>query len=179
MKGMVKIETKNIDTGNKLRILRHKFGYSQQQVADALEISKSTYCRMESNNTNVDMDKLQKIFRIYAISANDFFEMTFPVRHSCVIPKVLLDNLEEALEKYENITDDWNLNRGRFNRLREVFDPVFEVRMKACDFPELDLTNVESETIVKTVELDIRGEELIQRYFDLQKKYCKALFGEN
>lgn len=38
-----------MDTANKLRILRHEAGYSQQYVADFLGISKAKYCRLEKS----------------------------------------------------------------------------------------------------------------------------------
>lgn len=174
---LLKMNTKSMDTGNKLRNLRHQFECSQQQVAEALGVSKSTYCRMESNNARINMEQLEKIFNYYSITANDFFEMTFPICHFCRIPKELLDNLERVLKENENIVGDWNENRERFNHLREAFEPVFEERAKAFDFPELDVSNIESGTNVKEVRLDLRAEKLIDRYFEIQKKYCDILFG--
>lgn len=165
------------DIGNKLRILRHEAGFSQKKVADELEISKSSYCRMELNERIPDMNELEKLCSLYTINANDFYEMEYPISHTVVIPQDLLDKLECVLEENKMVTMDWNENRRRFNQLREAFEPVFDIRMKACDFPSLDLSFIEPGTTVKTVKLDVRGESLINQYFELQKKYCKILFG--
>ena len=38
-----------MDIANKLRILRHEAGLSQQQVADYIGVSKATYFRLEKS----------------------------------------------------------------------------------------------------------------------------------
>lgn len=167
----------NIDVGNKLRILRHEANFSQQEVAEKLGISKSSYCRMESNEKSPDLEELDILCNLYTITINEFYQMEYPVSHTVVIPKSLLDNLENVIEENKEITLDWNKNRERFNVLREAFEPVFDIRMKACDFPDLDPKFIEPGTTVKTVKLDLRCEYLMDQYFELQKKYCKALFG--
>ena len=88
-----------------------------------------------------------------------------------------MDDLEYVLKKNEVVQRDWNVNRERFNELRKAATPILEIRMKICDFPELDLELMAAETTVRTVTLDARGESLIKKYFILQEEYCKALFG--
>lgn len=166
-----------MDDGNKLRVLRCESGYSQQKVADELGISKSKYCRVEANEAKLDTGELRKLLKLYTISADDFLEMKFPIHHRVIFPKELLDNLERVLEENKELTENWNENRERFNQLRKAANPVLEIRMKACDFPELDLKLIDAGTVVKTVALDGRGENLINRYLALSEKYCRVLFG--
>lgn len=166
-----------MDIGNKLRVLRHETGYNQQKVADYLNISKSKYCRMEDNSSSPDARELERIFSLYEISPNDFFEMEFPIRRKLIYPEGILDNFEMEMENLKELTEDWNINRERLNRLRKAIEPVLEVRNETFDFPELDLSHVTSGTTVKQVELDIRGEKLIKQYFKLQEEYHKVLFG--
>ncbi len=166
-----------MDNGNKLRILRNQAGYSQQDVADKLEISKSKYCRMENNETTIDVIELKKILEIYNISAEYFLQLKFPLIRVISFPEKLLDELEMTINENINITDNWNLNRERFNLLRKSLNPVLEIRDKAFDFPELKLEAIESGKTIKTVQLDMRGEELINKCLKLQEKYCRVLFG--
>ena len=168
-----------MDIGNKLRVLRHEVGYSQQKVADYLNISKSKYCRMEDNSSSPDARELEQIFLLYGISPNDFFGMEFPIRHKLIYPEGILDNFEMEIENLRELTEDWNINRERLNRLRKALEPVLEARNEALDFPELDLSHVPSGTTVKQVVLDIRGERLIKQYFKLEEEYHKVLFGAN
>lgn len=166
-----------MDFGNKLRVLRHETGYSQQKVADYLEISKSKYCRMEDNGSFPDTKELEKIFDLYRISPNDFFDLDFPIIHKLIYPKKVLDNLEKEIDDLKQLTNDWNMNRERLNRLRKAMEPVMQIRSQAFDFPELDASQVCSGTTVGRVELDIRGEALIDKCFELQEEYYKILFG--
>ncbi|GEM_PF-988288 len=166
-----------MDISNKLRVLRNKKGYSQQEVADKLEISKSKYCRMENNETTLDLNELENIFKIYNVSAEFFFNIKFPLVQTVSFPKKILDELEMTIKQNEVITDDWNLNREKFNSLKKSLNSVLEIKNKAFNFPELNSKTIESGTTIKTVHLDMRGEELIQRCLELQDKYCKVLFG--
>ena len=163
--------------GNRLKKLRHDTGYSQQNVADKLGISKSKYCRIEANEAQLDTEELKKVLELYTISADDFLGRQFPIHRREVFPKEILDDLEYVLKKNEVVQRDWNVNRERFNELRKAATPILEIRMKICDFPELDLELMAAETTVRTVTLDARGESLIKKYFILQEEYCKALFG--
>lgn len=167
----------NMDNGNKLKILRNQAGYSQQEVADKLEVSKSKYCRIENNETTLDVIELKKILGIYNISAEDFLQIKLPLIRTISFPKKLLDELEMAINQNTDITDNWNSNRERFNLLRKSLKPVLEIRDKAFDFPELNLEEIESGKAIKTVQLDMRGEELINKCLKLQDKYCRVLFG--
>ena len=63
--------------GNRLKKLRHDTGYSQQNVADKLGISKSKYCRIEANEAQLDTEELKKVLELYTISADDFWGGNF------------------------------------------------------------------------------------------------------
>lgn len=166
-----------MDIGNRLRIFRNQAQYSQQEVADKLGISKSKYCRMENNETALDVIELKKVLEIYDISAESFLQLEFPLSRIISFPRKLLDDLEMTINQNANITNNWELNRKRFNLLRKSLNPVLEIRDKAFDFPELNLNNIESGKTLKTVQLDMRGEELIKKCLKLQEEYCRVLFG--
>ena len=53
--------------GEKLRELRETYELSQSQVAEALNIDRSTYSNYELNKTEPDLDKLVKLAHIYNI----------------------------------------------------------------------------------------------------------------
>jgi len=88
-----------------------------------------------------------------------------------------LDELETVICKNTEISDNWNLNREKFNELKKALDSVLKIRSNAFDFPALDLGPIEKGTTLKTVNLDIRGERLIDKCMKLQDKYCRVLFG--
>ena len=53
--------------GNKLRKLRESSGYTQQQVADSLNIDRSTYAYYESGKTKPDIDTIMKLSKIFNV----------------------------------------------------------------------------------------------------------------
>lgn len=57
-----------------LKIIRCANKLKQYQVADALGISRSTYCGYETGRRSVDLEILSKLARFYKISMDDFFE---------------------------------------------------------------------------------------------------------
>lgn len=63
--------------GNQLKIIRCANKLKQYQVADALGISRSTYCSYETGRRSVDMDTLSKLSHFYKLSMGCFFEDSY------------------------------------------------------------------------------------------------------
>ena len=166
-----------MNISNKLRIYRAEAKLSQQEVADTLKISKSKYCRMENGEALPDVEELNALLSLFNISYDELANRTFPITHTIKYPNDLLDNLEKIIRENSDISENWNENRMCFNRLREALEPILVIRNNAMDFPELDLTSVMPGTTVKTVNLDMRGEVLIDRCMKIQHKLSNALFG--
>lgn len=57
--------------GQKLTKLRNRFGYSQQQVADAVGVSRQTIANWEASQGAPALDKAAKLARLYRISLDD------------------------------------------------------------------------------------------------------------
>ena len=55
----------------KIRTLRELKGYSQEYVAGKLEIAQNTYSKIESNQTKLNTDILEKIAEILEVSIAD------------------------------------------------------------------------------------------------------------
>jgi transcriptional regulator with XRE-family HTH domain len=53
--------------GNKLRKLRMEKGYSQEYLAEVLEVSQKTYSNMENNKSSISIETLKKIAEEYKI----------------------------------------------------------------------------------------------------------------
>lgn len=58
-----------------LRKLRENNGYTQQQIADALNINRSTYAYYESGKTTPDIDTIIKLAKIFNIDYIDLLEI--------------------------------------------------------------------------------------------------------
>lgn len=53
--------------GKKLKIIRKQNGLTQQQVADALGITRSAYCSYETGRRSIDFDVVGKLGKFYHI----------------------------------------------------------------------------------------------------------------
>ncbi len=57
-----------MDIGDNLRKIRELKGYSQDYMAKALEISQRNYCRIEKNEIELSLSKLNKISEILEVT---------------------------------------------------------------------------------------------------------------
>ena len=60
--------------GEKLRTAREKSGMTQQQVADIMQIDKSTYCGYETGKRQPDVQKIKMLSQILGISGDELLE---------------------------------------------------------------------------------------------------------
>lgn len=165
-----------MDTANKLIVFRSEAHATQQDIADLLGISKSTYRRMERGEAYPDINQLHKLIKYYDITLTEFDNLTFPLTKTVKYPPGMLASFRKVIEENENPTHNWQDNHYQFKLMQKALNEVLDEKNKALDFPELNSNNILSGTTVKTVRLDIEGEQLIQRCLNAQAKLSKALF---
>ncbi|HVT84238.1 MAG TPA: helix-turn-helix transcriptional regulator [Chitinophagaceae bacterium] len=66
----------------KLKSLREKHGYAQQEVADALNMSQNAYSLLENGITKLDVERLFAIAEFYKISVSDLLDTSPPTKKS-------------------------------------------------------------------------------------------------
>lgn len=59
--------------GFNIRKIREQKGFSQEYMANTLNISQASYARMENEETKITVERLQKIAEILETSIVDFF----------------------------------------------------------------------------------------------------------
>ena len=69
----------DMDIGHNIQRLRKKAGLTQDQTVAklqlmGLEISKSTYAKLETNRMNIRVSELVALSQIFNAQFNDFFE---------------------------------------------------------------------------------------------------------
>lgn len=57
-----------------LRAVRERRGLTQQQVAEMMNLDKSTYCGYETGKRQPDVPKLKKLSRILGVSGDELLE---------------------------------------------------------------------------------------------------------
>lgn len=80
MKDTAYISTQDEDLATKLKRFRLQVGFTQKNVAEILNISRSTYTYYELGKTSPDPATLNRIARLFGLSVEEFFEDEVPVQ---------------------------------------------------------------------------------------------------
>ena len=94
------MRTQKKKLGDKLRGLRESYNLTQEQVADALNIDRSTYSNYELNKTHPNLDTLVKLSHIYNVPT----ELLLPDDDGSIVTFkdfARTDNLLQTLSKDE------------------------------------------------------------------------------
>lgn len=90
---------------NKVRLLREINNYTQEYVANVLDISPNTYSLLEKGQAALTIDRLERIAQLYKITISDlinFSEQNFfgTVTHSAT------HNISEAINIHNGIAEE-------------------------------------------------------------------------
>ncbi len=163
---------------NRLIKLRAERNLSQDTVASAIQVSKSTYCRMEKDAT-FSADVLRRLLDYYHMTYEQFYDVKLPLVRIVSYPVKLLENLKEAVEKYGRppIATSWGENRERYHKLKEALDPVLAERNRQIEIPDFKIDEMMAGQDLMTVKFDPYAEWLIRQCMQEQEKLIKAICG--
>ena len=74
MKEIAYVPVQNEDLATKLKRYRLQVGFTQKNVAEILNVSRSTYTYYELGKTSPDPATLNRIARLFGLSVEEFFE---------------------------------------------------------------------------------------------------------
>lgn len=63
------------NVGFNIRKQREKKGFSQEYMANSLDISQASYARLENEDTKITIDRLYKIAEVLEVNITDFLEI--------------------------------------------------------------------------------------------------------
>ncbi len=170
MKTEKKVNYMNLSNKNKFIILRNEHNLTQEQVAEMLNISKSTYCRIETGQQNISVEALKELLKIYNITFEDFYNIKLPIVRTITYPDKLLKNLQNALNENEEKSNSWIVNFEKFEKLKKALKPILEIRDKALALPDIDISEMPDKTTIKQVTFNRDAELLIDRAIEAQQK---------
>lgn len=153
--------------GEKLVILRKKYGYSQQELADKLSVTRQTISNWECGQGAPALDKAVELTKIYHISLNDLVgeQVELVVKEKKELEKRLLKYLEG---KYVKIScSDIEL------RMESGFDFGYSSKVKVLEVNEewirieyvrtKENSLLKKETVIKLVDIStIDGFEIVE-----------------
>ena len=88
---MAKIRT-NVEIGNRLKSLREKAGYSQEKLAELMEVSRFQVQKYERGQDMLSAEMLQKAAQALSLPVHEFFLEGEDVLPITVEEKLLLDS---------------------------------------------------------------------------------------
>lgn len=85
--------------GKKIRLLRHQKGWSQEDVAQRLDISIPAFSKIETGITDVNLSRLNQISKLFGLSLVQLLSTTDPEEDKQIQNKV--QELEKRLHARE------------------------------------------------------------------------------
>ena len=62
----------NKNLGERIKVLREEHGFTQQEIADKLEILQGTYANYERGARGIPLNTLKKLCSMYGVRVDDF-----------------------------------------------------------------------------------------------------------
>ncbi|MBT3992921.1 MAG: cupin domain-containing protein [Gammaproteobacteria bacterium] len=112
---------KDIDIGNRLKILRDERNISQRQLAKKSNVSNAAISLIENNKTNPSLGMLKKILDAVPISISDFFAMDILEENKVVFRKDELVEIGSGLISYLQVGQ--NLKNNQPQMILERYKP--------------------------------------------------------
>jgi transcriptional regulator with XRE-family HTH domain len=104
-----------MDAGKTIKALRLKKGFTQQQMAAKLRISRNAYMAWEKNEVGITLSRLDMLCQIFEISLRDFFEPD-EASHPPDEPKPNAAKLKQVIRQRLYFLQEQNRNMVRLNR---------------------------------------------------------------
>lgn len=106
--------------GEKLRAAREKSGMTQQQVADIMQIDKSTYCGYETGKRQPDVQKIKQLSQILGVSGDELLETGY--------------KKTPTADSSERIVDDDDIKFALFGGKGEITDAMYREVVQFAQF---------------------------------------------
>lgn len=106
----------NVFIGNKLKKLRKDKNFSQEEMADYLNISQSTYARMENGENHSWANYILKICEVFTISPEDLVKRDLPDRNT---KSQKLNSTYSVQELSDKLIQQYE---QRINELKEIIE---------------------------------------------------------
>ena len=153
--------------GEKLITLRKKYGYSQQELADKLSVTRQTISNWELNQGAPSLDKAVELAAIYGISLDDLAANSVQViaKEKTAKSNGLLKQAEGRMarisifdmERWVEMGFDFNYSDKV--KITEVTDRWIKIEYSRTKENHL----LKKETVVKLVDIDvINGIEILE-----------------
>ena len=103
----------SIELGNRISILRKQKGFSQEELAKLIAISRSSLTQLEQGNRNVSVGEIQKIAGVFCLSIDVLLSQDFKVNDILL----LTESIEPVSEERISVPE---LNVNKFKNIHSI-----------------------------------------------------------
>lgn len=110
-----------------LQLLRKKHGFTQEDLAKQLHISRQAISKWETGNTIPNLEILLKLSKLYDVSINDILEPNIPHEIICIfeeINKLSKDKVKQILSNFD-INDIVKAAMGASPEVNEFLQSIY------------------------------------------------------
>ena len=96
----------SIETAIRIKKIREYRNYTQQFMADSLELSQNAYCKIENGTTKLTIDRLEEIATILDVPVESILSsqnQTFNIEHNTI--DKLYGNIENLYEANKELLE--------------------------------------------------------------------------
>lgn len=117
--------------GQKLKEIRKKFGLSQEQLAEIINVSRQAITKWETNAGLPDTENLKELSRIFEISINYLLDNNNELPLLVMKKKLDKDNYKNKISSYEEVLKEyypapWKIyiltREKKMSKLEGIFD---------------------------------------------------------
>lgn len=128
------------DLTKKLKLLRHKYDLTQDDVANALEIHRSTYAYYEIGRTIPSIGILKALSRIYRVPIDFFLDTNYEEHET---DTDLIEGIKQALQYNKLVEDEMEFFvRVRFptlnTKLKKLRTDHYLTQQEVADYLKID-----------------------------------------
>lgn len=121
----------------KIRYLREFNNYTQEYVADELEISQNAYSLLEKGTTKITIDRLFALSKIYNTTPFELLKETYNENSFAPVSLAQGDNQKHsnyppALSELEKLMYEQTINRLEIN-IEKLYDLISKLTSKIAD----------------------------------------------
>ena len=102
--------------GHKIKNLRYNRKLSQEELASLLNISQKQYSLIESNQTKITFERLQKIAKVLGLSDEEYFEL---VKEDTMVFNITNNQQAKGSINTENYFEE-SINREIVSSLKDI-----------------------------------------------------------
>ena len=110
-----------MEIGNNLRTIREKKNYSQQEVADFINIDRKTYINWESGKTDIKSSFIPKLAEFFKADIKEFFKEK---TSSIVINQHNLDNTDYSINSVIILLNDKEILNNLVQVIKKKYNQI-------------------------------------------------------